>query len=131
MKEKLVTASTTVSYSAYFFPLIILFILSVMTCRSIFLSILRYFPFLICIEDIHSGTSSIVKLMWASTSPGIDDEKIVRNHKPHQVLEDHWSCSSPERLSHCKLMRFKLIENRPMKVYAWTLLTPGAWPNLT
>ena len=46
-------------------------------------------------------------------------------------LEDHWSCSSPERLSHCKLMRFKLIENRPMKVYAWTLLTPGAWPNLT
>ena len=21
-------------------------------------------------------------------------------------LEDHWSCSSPERLSHCKLMRF-------------------------
>ena len=28
-------------------------------------------------------------------------------------------------------MRFKLIENRPMKVYAWTLLTPGAWPNLT
>ena len=47
------------------------------------------------------------------------------------LLEDHWSCSSPERLSHCKLMRFKLIENRPMKVYAWTLLTPGAWPNLT
>ena len=47
------------------------------------------------------------------------------------ILEDHWSCSSPERLSHCKLMRFKLIENRPMKVYAWTLLTPGAWPNLT
>ena len=46
-------------------------------------------------------------------------------------LEDHWSCSSPERLSHCKLMRFKLIENQPMKVYAWTLLTPGAWPNLT
>ena len=46
-------------------------------------------------------------------------------------LEDHWSCSSPERLSHCKLMRFKLIENLPMKVYAWTLLTPGAWPNLT
>ena len=46
-------------------------------------------------------------------------------------LEDHWSCSSPERLSHCKLMRFKLIENRQMKVYAWTLLTPGAWPNLT
>ena len=46
-------------------------------------------------------------------------------------LEDHWSCSSPERLSHFKLMRFKLIENRPMKVYAWTLLTPGAWPNLT
>ena len=39
-------------------------------------------------------------------------------------LEDHWSCSSPERLSHCKLMRFKLIENQPMKVYAWTLLTP-------
>ena len=29
------------------------------------------------------------------------------------ILEDHWSCSSPERLSHCKLMRFKLIENRP------------------
>ena len=28
-------------------------------------------------------------------------------------------------------LRFKLIENRPMKVYAWTLLTPGAWPNLT
>ena len=26
-------------------------------------------------------------------------------------LEDHWSCSSPERLSNCKLMRFKLIEN--------------------
>ena len=48
-----------------------------------------------------------------------------------KLLEDHWSCSSPERLSHCKLMRFKLIENRPMKVYAWTLLTPGAWPNLT
>ena len=48
-----------------------------------------------------------------------------------RILEDHWSCSSPERLSHCKLMRFKLIENRPMKVYAWTLLTPGAWPNLT
>ena len=47
------------------------------------------------------------------------------------ILEDHWSCSSPERLSHCKLMRFKSIENRPMKVYAWTLLTPGAWPNLT
>ena len=46
-------------------------------------------------------------------------------------LEDHWSCSSPERLSHCKLMRFKLIENQPMKVYAWTLLTHGAWPNLT
>ena len=46
-------------------------------------------------------------------------------------LEDHWSCSSPERLSHCKLVRFKLIENLPMKVYAWTLLTPGAWPNLT
>ena len=51
--------------------------------------------------------------------------------KIHKELEDHWSCSSPERLSHCKLMRFKLIENRPMKVYAWTLLTPGAWPNLT
>ena len=50
---------------------------------------------------------------------------------PIYKLEDHWSCSSPERLSHCKLMRFKLIENRPMKVYAWTLLTPGAWPNLT
>ena len=49
----------------------------------------------------------------------------------HEKLEDHWSCSSPERLSHCKLMRFKLIENLPMKVYAWTLLTPGAWPNLT
>ena len=47
------------------------------------------------------------------------------------ILEDHWSCSSPERLSHCKLMRFKFIENPPMKVYAWTLLTPGAWPNLT
>ena len=46
-------------------------------------------------------------------------------------LEDHWSYSSPERLSHCKLMIFKLIENPPMKVYAWTLLTPGAWPNLT
>ena len=40
-------------------------------------------------------------------------------------LEDHWSCSSPERLSHCKLKRFRLIENRPMKVYAWTLLKPG------
>ena len=51
--------------------------------------------------------------------------------KDKTQLEDHWSCSSPERLSHCKLMRFKLIENRPMKVYAWTLLTPGAWPNLT
>ena len=51
--------------------------------------------------------------------------------KIEEKLEDHWSCSSPERLSHCKLMRFKLIENRPMKVYAWTLLTPGAWPNLT
>ena len=57
--------------------------------------------------------------------PGLKDESYI--------LEDHWSCSSPERLSHCKLMRFKLIENRPMKVYAWTLLTPspGAWPNLT
>ena len=56
-----------------------------------------------------------------------------RNEKWNEKskLEDHWSCSSPERLSHCKLMRFKLIENRPMKVYAWTLLTPGAWPNLT
>ena len=53
------------------------------------------------------------------------------NSAEDEILEDHWSCSSPERLSHCKLMRFKLIENRPMKVYAWTLLTPGAWPNLT
>ena len=55
----------------------------------------------------------------------------VKEKYPIFELEDHWSCSSPERLSHCKLMRFKLIENRPMKVYAWTLLTPGAWPNLT
>ena len=29
----------------------------------------------------------------------------------HMKLEDHWSCSSPERLSHCKLMRFKLQVN--------------------
>ena len=53
------------------------------------------------------------------------------NEVQNAKLEDHWSCSSPERLSHCKLMRFKLIENQTMKVYAWTLLTPGAWPNLT
>ena len=60
-------------------------------------------------------------------APGVDSL-----HRPTiGKLEDHWSCSSPERLSHCKLMRFKLIENRPIKVYAWTLLTPGAWPNLT
>ena len=55
-------------------------------------------------------------------TPGVDSL-----HRPtigKIKLEDHWSCSSPERLSHCKLMRFKLIENRPMKVYAWTLLTP-------
>ena len=55
----------------------------------------------------------------------------VETQENKEKLEDHWSCSSPERLSHCKLMRFKLVENRPMKVYAWTLLTPGAWPNLT
>ena len=57
--------------------------------------------------------------------------KWIENFLKDRKLEDHWSCSSPERLSHCKLMRFKLIENQPMKVYAWTLLTPGAWPNLT
>ena len=64
---------------------------------------------------------------------GMKNQNEKRNEKWNEKskLEDHWSCSSPERLSHCKLMRFKLIENRPMKVYAWTLLTPGAWPNLT
>ena len=58
-------------------------------------------------------------------------EKEEMRGRFRKELEDHWSCSSPERLSHCKLIRFKLIENRPMKVYSWTLLTPGAWPNLT
>ena len=62
-------------------------------------------------------------------APGVDSLHRLTIGKTK--LEDHWSCSSPERLSHCKLMRFKLIENRPMKVYAWTLLTPWAWPNLT
>ena len=57
--------------------------------------------------------------------------RYITSFENKQQLEDHWSCSSPERLLHCKLMRFKLIENLPMKVYAWTLLTPGAWPNLT
>ena len=55
-------------------------------------------------------------------SKGHNSEK--GHNSDMKKLEDHWSCSSPERLSHCKLMRFKLIENRPMKVYAWTLLTP-------
>ena len=39
-------------------------------------------------------------------------------------LEDHWSCSSPERLSHCKLMGFKLIENRPMKSLCMDTIGP-------
>ena len=62
-------------------------------------------------------------------APGVDS--LHRFKMGKTKLEDHWSCSSPERLSHCKLMRFKLIENRPMKVYAWTLLTQGHdWHNL-
>ena len=68
---------------------------------------------------------------WKSTGAGCNALVQTKLRTGVRLLEDHWSCSSPERLSHCKLMRFKLIKNRPMKVYAWTLLTPGAWPNLT
>ena len=72
----------------------------------------------------------VLHLDFYSDEPKLDNTCFETWHNI-RILEDHWSCSSPERLSHCKLMRFKLIENRPMKVYAWTLLTPGAWPNLT
>ena len=94
-----------------------------------------------------TGPTALIFCMWqwlmvlyincANHVPGVKfghTTGVDSLHRPtigKTKLEDHWSCSSPERLSHCKLMRFNLIENRPMKVYAWTLLTPGAWPNLT
>ena len=111
------------------------------------------------VEFQQRGSPHIHMLVWVENAPTLEtksEEEIIefvdgyltcssdnektanlinlQSHKHSRTcrkLEDHWSCSSPERLSHCKLMRFKLIENRPMKVYAWTLLTPGAWPNLT
>ena len=97
-------------------------------------------PYLFCQVYMHfywseqnsKVTIEIKKDKFTSARPGhISEKKIRPRYDISNQLEDHWSCSSPERLSHCKLMRFKLIENRPMKVYAWTLLTPRAWPNLT
>ena len=65
-------------YICYFLDFTMLLILSVISLRSIFLSILRYFPFLICTEEIHSGTSSNVKLIWASTSPETDKSLTIK-----------------------------------------------------
>ena len=61
--------------------------------------------------DLYDMTLSTGKQRCHMIKESTDQPHCNVHRNKFSILQDHWSCSSPERLSHCKLMRFKLIEN--------------------